>query len=118
MLVMGQQAHRCTSFDQMATSDLAASPPRCSRCLITLGSGLNLPNKQNAENKRGGTSRMEQSSWKELFRIGGVAQVIAGLLYLALVVILAQVGGLPTTGEALLHSIASKSLLMQSTMIL
>src|SRR5215831_2261561 len=61
---------------------------------------------------------MEQSSWKELFRIGGAAQVVAGLLYLALVVILFQVGGLPTSGGALLHSIASKTTLMQSSMIL
>jgi len=61
---------------------------------------------------------MKQSSWKDLFRIGGAAQVIAGLLYLALVVILVQVGGLPTNGAALLHSIASKAALMQSTMIL
>jgi hypothetical protein len=61
---------------------------------------------------------MEQHSWRELFRIGGAAQVIAGLLYLALVVILIQVGGLPTNGAALLHDIASKTALMQSTMIL
>lgn len=44
--------------------------------------------------------------------------MIAGLLYLALVVILFLVGGLPTSGGALLHSIASKTALMQSTMIL
>jgi hypothetical protein len=61
---------------------------------------------------------MEQHSWKELFRIGGAAQVTAGLLYLALVVILIQVGGLPTNGAALLQSIASKTTLMQSMMIL
>lgn len=61
---------------------------------------------------------MEQYSWKELFRIGGAAQVTAGLLYIALLVILTQVGGLPTNGAALLHSIASKTVLMQTTMIL
>jgi hypothetical protein len=50
---------------------------------------------------------MEQHPWKELFRIAGVALVIAGLLYLGLLVILVSAGGTPAGPTEFLRRLAS-----------
>ena len=57
---------------------------------------------------------MEQNPWKELFRIGGVALVIAGLLYLGLLVILVSAGGTPAGSAELLSKVASVPFAMKT----
>ncbi len=61
---------------------------------------------------------MEQHSWKPFFRLGGVALVIAGLLYLGLLVILVSAGGTPAGPTELLRRLAAAPLVTQSVGLL
>src|SRR5215472_5278850 len=61
---------------------------------------------------------MEQHSWKTLFRLGGVALVIAGLLYLCLLVILVSAGGTPAGPAELLRRLATAPRVTQSVGLL
>jgi hypothetical protein len=59
------------------------------------------------------------TSWKQLYKIAGSAFVAAGVIYIALSIILITVGGtLPASGKELLNSMATQGLLMQIAMIL
>jgi len=57
---------------------------------------------------------MEQHAWKGLFRIAGVALALAGLLYLALLVILVSAGGTPVSPVEFLRRLAAAPRVTQS----
>lgn len=57
---------------------------------------------------------MEQHAWKGLFRIAGVALLMAGLLYLGLLVILVIAGGTPAGPVEFLRRVASTPRVTQS----
>jgi hypothetical protein len=61
---------------------------------------------------------MQTTSWRGLFRIGGVALIVAGISYLILIPLLMIAGGLPVSSKQLLSVLASQGLLIQSVMVI
>lgn len=60
-----------------------------------------------------------RTSWKQLFKTAGITFVLAGVIYIALSVILVISGGnLPTSGKELLDKMAAQGSLIQTAMVL
>jgi hypothetical protein len=57
---------------------------------------------------------MKETKWRGLFRIGGVAFVVAGLLYIVLIGLLVTGGGKPSGAAELLTLLSEKKFLMRS----
>ncbi len=53
--------------------------------------------------------------WKGLYRVGGAAFLINGVLYIIGVILFFQLGGLPTSGQAALTALSGQKFLAQTT---
>ncbi len=53
--------------------------------------------------------------WKGLYKVGGAAFLINGVLYIIGVALFVQLGGIPTSGQAALTALSGQKLLAQTT---